>query len=301
MRAGTHHINITNNSYFADPWLFNCRNDPDQRAIWLAERRAIRYAESKGTVVVAAEGNDSDDLAHPTQDVTSPDDSTPVTRPITNACVVIPVEVPGVVGVTADGNKGFKAYYSSYGMGAVQVTAPGGDRRFQVTAAAANGRVLSTYPAKFLVAGNPLFVQDCSVSPCAVYAYLQGRRSAGEELVREDRARPGAGDPRRDGRPGRVSGRGRARALRAVPLGLERRPAGLHRRHRVQLVVRPRTGERAGRDLALKAEGGGAGHPAPPTRMRFGPPGAVLACQGLRRCVPAPASPASVFSRPRRA
>jgi Subtilisin-like serine proteases len=27
MWAGTHHINITNNSYFADPWLFNCRND----------------------------------------------------------------------------------------------------------------------------------------------------------------------------------------------------------------------------------------------------------------------------------
>ncbi len=181
--AGSHGIDVTNNSYFADPWLFNCRNDPDQRAIWLAERRAIRYAESKGTVVVAAEGNDSDDLAHPTQDVTSPDDSTPVTRPITNACVVIPVEVPGVVGVTADGNKGFKAYYSSYGMGAVQVTAPGGDRRFQVTAAAANGRVLSTYPAKFLVAGNPLFVQDCSVSPCAVYAYLQGTSMASPHVA----------------------------------------------------------------------------------------------------------------------
>ncbi|HEX8991241.1 MAG TPA: S8 family serine peptidase, partial [Anaerolineales bacterium] len=36
MWAGTHHINITNNSYFADPWLFNCRNDAVQRAIWNA-------------------------------------------------------------------------------------------------------------------------------------------------------------------------------------------------------------------------------------------------------------------------
>ena len=26
--AGAHHIDVTNNSYFADPWLFNCRNDP---------------------------------------------------------------------------------------------------------------------------------------------------------------------------------------------------------------------------------------------------------------------------------
>ena len=43
--AGTHHIPVTNNSYFADPWLFNCRNDPAQRAIWKAERRAIDFAQ----------------------------------------------------------------------------------------------------------------------------------------------------------------------------------------------------------------------------------------------------------------
>src|SRR5881409_2716106 len=68
MWAGAHHINVTNNSYFADPWLFNCKNDPGQRAIWNAERRAIRFAQSQGTLVVAAEGNEADDLAHPTQD-----------------------------------------------------------------------------------------------------------------------------------------------------------------------------------------------------------------------------------------
>jgi len=28
MWARSHHIDVTNNSYFADPWLFNCRNDP---------------------------------------------------------------------------------------------------------------------------------------------------------------------------------------------------------------------------------------------------------------------------------
>ena len=56
MWAGTHHIAVTNNSYFADPYLFNCKNDPVQRAIWIAEQRAILFAESKGTVVVAAEG-----------------------------------------------------------------------------------------------------------------------------------------------------------------------------------------------------------------------------------------------------
>src|SRR5262249_39690908 len=78
MWAGTHGIDVTNNSYFADPWLFNCKNDPGQRAIWIAEQRAILFAESKGTLVVAAAGNEADDLTHPTQDVTSPDDTTPI-------------------------------------------------------------------------------------------------------------------------------------------------------------------------------------------------------------------------------
>ena len=177
MWAADHHVKVTNNSYFADPWLFNCRNDAEQRAIWTAERRAIRYAISKGVVVVSAEGNQSDDLAHPTQDATSPDDTDPVLRAIHNDCAVVPVEVAGVIGVTANGNKLFKSYYSSYGVGSADVIAPGGDRRFQVTAAAVNGRVLSTYPAKFF-APSPLIIQDCSVSPCAVYAYLQGTSMA---------------------------------------------------------------------------------------------------------------------------
>ena len=84
MWAGSHHLQVTNNSYFADPWLFNCKNDPGQRAIWKAEQRAIRYAIQQGvTVVFAAAGNQADDLAHPTQDATSPDDTNPVLRDIT--------------------------------------------------------------------------------------------------------------------------------------------------------------------------------------------------------------------------
>src|SRR3954449_12753832 len=86
MWAATHGVDVTNNSYFADPYLFNCRNDATQRAIWKAEQRAILFAESNGVTVVAAEGNDSDDLAHPTTDVTSPDfpPGTAEERTITN-------------------------------------------------------------------------------------------------------------------------------------------------------------------------------------------------------------------------
>src|SRR4029079_8791470 len=82
--AGTHHVDVTNNSYFADPFLFNCRNDPVQRAIWKAEQRAIKYAMNNGVTVVSAEGNESEDLSHPSMDITSPDDSTPVAREVTN-------------------------------------------------------------------------------------------------------------------------------------------------------------------------------------------------------------------------
>ena len=146
MWAGSHHLDVTNNSYYADPWLFNCRNDAEQRAIWKAEQRAIRFAQGQGVVVVAAQGNENIDLSKRNVDATSPDTGTPVTREVTNACVVIPVEVAGVVGVTADGALMQKAYYSSYGVGVAAVTAPGGDRRFQDPGDGSRGYVLSTYP-----------------------------------------------------------------------------------------------------------------------------------------------------------
>jgi subtilisin family serine protease len=182
MWAGDHHVRVTNNSYFADPWLFNCKNDAEQRAIFSAEQRAILYAESKGVVVVAAEGNQADDLAHPTKDSTSPDDTTPVVRDITNACAVVPVEVPGVVGVTADGNLGFKSFYSSFGLGTADVMAPGGDSILQLTAAAPNGRVLSTWPASLLTV-TCLPSRRVVDASGATYCYQQGTSMASPHVA----------------------------------------------------------------------------------------------------------------------
>jgi lantibiotic leader peptide-processing serine protease len=181
MWAGSHHLQVTNNSYFADPWLFNCRNDADQRAIWQAERRAIAYAQSQGVLVVAALGNQADDLAHPTQDATSPDDANPVLRDIHNQCAVVPTEVPGVVGVAADGNLGFKSFYSSYGVGSADVMAPGGDSILQRTAAAVNGRVLSTWPASLLV--NCLPARRVVDASGATYCYQQGTSMASPHVA----------------------------------------------------------------------------------------------------------------------
>jgi len=176
MWAGSHHFNVTNNSYFADPFYFNCRNDPVQRSIWKAEARAITFAMQQGVSVVAAEGNFADDLAHPTMDQQSPDNTTPVSRTVTNACVVVPVEIPGVIGVTADGSLKMKSFYSNYGVGVTQVVAPGGDSVLQSTQAAPNGRVLSTYPS----------YKACSrkvVAGGATYCYLQGTSMASPHVT----------------------------------------------------------------------------------------------------------------------
>jgi len=181
--AGTHGVDVTNNSYFADPWLFNCKNDPGQRAIWKAEQRAVRFAQQSGVTVVAAEGNQSEDLSHPSQDATSPDDTTPVLRDVTNACVVIPTELPGVIGVTADGNDqqangGYlKSFYSSFGISTADVIAPGGDSVFGRTAAAPNGRVLSTWPASLLTV-TCLPARRLVDASGATYCYQQGTSMA---------------------------------------------------------------------------------------------------------------------------
>ncbi len=136
MWAGDHELDVTNNSYYVDPWLFNCRNDPEQRAIWEAERRAIRYALSQGVTVVAAEGNENHDLAHPADD-------------ITNACAIIPVEIPGVIGVSGNGMLEQKAFYSNYGVGVTEVVAPGGDPWFQDSPDEPWGWVYSTFPGGY--------------------------------------------------------------------------------------------------------------------------------------------------------
>ncbi|QEU77530.1 S8 family peptidase [Streptomyces subrutilus] len=126
MWAGDHGFKVTNNSYYTDPWQFNCPDNADQAAIIEGVRRAQEYAEGKGSLQVAAAGNSNLDLANKTTDTESPNDSTPVTRTITNACLDIPTELPGVVTVSAMGTTA-KASYSNYGLNVVDVTAPGGD------------------------------------------------------------------------------------------------------------------------------------------------------------------------------
>jgi lantibiotic leader peptide-processing serine protease len=190
--AGSHHMDVTNNSYFADPFLFNCRNDAEQRAIWKAEQRAILYAERQGVTVVAAEGNESEDLSHPTMDVTSPDfpPGSEEERRVTNACVVIPVEIPGVIGVSASGSflqgtdagqypDNLKSFYSSFGISTTDVVAPGGDSLFGTPPfTGVAGRVLSTWPAAVIANCLPSRRVFDPGAPGALWCYQQGTSMA---------------------------------------------------------------------------------------------------------------------------
>jgi lantibiotic leader peptide-processing serine protease len=144
MWAATHHMDVTSNSYNVDPFTFYCSNDPTQRAIRKAVQRAVRFALHEGVSVVASAGNNDTDLAHP---------------PLGNDCIRLPSELAGVITVSATGLFDQKASYSNYGVGVIDVAAPGGDL---AQGPPPTGLILSTWPSKFQV---PRLLCDPSPAP----------------------------------------------------------------------------------------------------------------------------------------
>jgi subtilisin family serine protease len=132
--AATHHMDVTNNSYYVDPYEFWCDDQPDQAAAMEAVRRAVSWSQTQGVVSAAAAGNSAYDLAHKTTDAGSPDDaSKPVPRTVNNGCKDIPTELPGVVTVSSIDPQSALSSFSNYGEGVIDVAAPG-------------SRILSTIP-----------------------------------------------------------------------------------------------------------------------------------------------------------
>jgi lantibiotic leader peptide-processing serine protease len=205
--AGDAGIDVVNMSFYLDPWLYNCTANPadapdaqaEQRAIITAMRRALNYAHDHGVTLVAALGNNHEDLGRPRADTSSPDYPADAAyrRPIDNkSCFDLPVEGPHVIGVSALGPTGAKADYSNYGTEQTSVAAPGGyyaDGHGTKAYKTVGNEILSAYPLKVLreeglvdAAGNPTkagVLKDCSTGVCGYYVYLQGTSMASPQVA----------------------------------------------------------------------------------------------------------------------
>jgi subtilisin family serine protease len=183
--AGDQKLDIVNLSLFADPYLYYCKSEAEQRAILKELESAARYAQQRGVLIVASAGNEQADLQHPGFDDISPDwpPDTAETREVKNNCRVAPAELPGVLTVSATGPIGYPDYdlwiadYSSVGMSRVDVTAPGGDY-FRATGTVQDA-VLGAVPFNSEIwAGfdplNAVFPGITVIDQGAGYVYLNG-------------------------------------------------------------------------------------------------------------------------------
>jgi lantibiotic leader peptide-processing serine protease len=201
-------VDVVNMSYYIDPWLYNCADNPadspaeqlEQLTIVEATERALAYARARGVTLVSAEGNGHTDLGKPVTDDTSPDypPETERVRAVDNSCKSMPLEAPGVLGITSFGPTGRKAYYSDYGLEQADLSAPGGDRReFLGTPDydQPKNTVLAPYPKSLAILNEelnpdgtpntPFVLADCSrgADQCAYYQYLQGTSMASPHAV----------------------------------------------------------------------------------------------------------------------
>ena len=195
--AGLVGIDVINMSFYIDPWLYNCLDNPadspeaqaEQRTVRVAVQRSINFARGHGVTPVASMGNQHTDLGHPTADATSPDfpPGSNYPRTVDNSCLTVPTETRGVLSISALGPSFKKADYSNYGIEQTDFSAPGGffrdyygsDQYMQL-----ENMNLSTMPTALAEAAleqdpdTPTIVQSCRGDVCGYYQYLQGTSMA---------------------------------------------------------------------------------------------------------------------------
>ncbi|WP_326845050.1 S8 family peptidase [Microbacterium gorillae] len=126
MWAAERGMDITNNSYYVDPWMFLCDDDADQAASYEAVRRAVAWSQSRGVLNVAALGNAGLDVSQVNTDDSSPNDTDPIARTVDpKTCHKAPADVDGVVTVTSVTSTKALSYFSNRGLGEADVAAPG--------------------------------------------------------------------------------------------------------------------------------------------------------------------------------
>ncbi|MBE1533177.1 S8 family serine peptidase [Actinomadura algeriensis] len=200
--AGRHGIDVVNMSYYIDPWLFNCANNPadspadqaEQQTIIKAANRALNFAHRHGVTLVAAAGNEAIDYTKTNTDATSPDFASepgeqPYERTIPASCLSLPGEGDHVIPVSSTGISKRKAYYSSYGKNYITVAAPGGDK-YDTADRKLDDKagIWAAYPESIARArgelnadgtpNTPRVVRSCKGGVCGYYQSIQGTSMA---------------------------------------------------------------------------------------------------------------------------
>ena len=134
--AAEHNVDVSNSSYYMDPYAFWMPNEASQAAGLEAASRAVRYSKEHGVVNFAAEGNSNDDHDNPTIDKDSPNDveGAAVERNVAGGIDVPAMLNDSVLSVSAlklptgadpVTAKLERAGFSNYGKNSVDVAAPG--------------------------------------------------------------------------------------------------------------------------------------------------------------------------------
>ena len=148
MWAASHGVDIVNNSYSMDPWVYWSPTDPEQAAGLEAATRSIKYAQGKGLAVIAAAGNEGVSIDNPTIDNGSPTDApAPTKGRNVEGGIRVPSMLDGVAQVSAvaqaynvkPGLSLARADFSNYGT-TIDFAAPG-------------DQIYSTAPLLFYVSG----------------------------------------------------------------------------------------------------------------------------------------------------
>jgi len=173
-----HGFDLMNASLMLDPLTapiddIFCSDQPDREAVVKIMRAAVGKAAQKKIPLISSTGNFFTDLSTLTGTTSG------------STCKVLPVQLPRVIGVSAVGFGKQMTFYSNYGFGVVDVTAPGGDSLVvdpDITDTVSSGQILSSVPAGSLYyqfgADWDGQVQDCGSGTCATYVYLQGTSQA---------------------------------------------------------------------------------------------------------------------------
>jgi lantibiotic leader peptide-processing serine protease len=166
--AADHGVDVANNSYSVDSALAAgrtsfCRADNTQRTVIKAVSRAVAYAERRNVTMIASAGNNGLDMADPAFD----------------GCSRLPSGLPGVLTVSSIGMMDGLAAGppSNYGLGYVDLTAPGGDFMQGVPPA---GLILGPWPASMQV--PRLLCDPCAGPGAAFYRYFAGTSQAAAQV-----------------------------------------------------------------------------------------------------------------------